>query len=171
MPFSVYPVYPASRSAPIHPKRSRCGIIKSVKRYLAIDPGDKRTGLAVGDDLLKIASPVDCLHASTLQSLLQAVARAIDDHCPDELVIGIPLNMDGAPGPAAEKARALARLLRQHTGIPVHEVDERLTSFAADQLMQQSGLTHKQKKARRDALAAAAILNDFLQRPGVPEMD
>lgn len=145
--------------------RPMAGIMATVKRYLAIDPGEKRTGLAVGDDLLKIASPVDVIHATGPEPLLRALAEAIDTHNPDELVIGIPLNMDGSPGPAAEKARALAQLLRQHTGLAVHEVDERLSSFAADQWMNQSGLTHKQKKARRDALAAAAILNDFLQGP------
>jgi putative Holliday junction resolvase len=133
-----------------------------MKRYLAIDPGEKRTGLAVGDDLLKIASPLGVIHADHPQALLEGIAGAITEHAPDELVIGIPLNMDGTAGPVAEKARALSMLLAKHTGLVVHEVDERLSSFAADEWMKQSGLTHKQKKARRDALAATAILRDFL---------
>jgi putative Holliday junction resolvase len=70
--------------------------------------------------------------------------------------------MDGSEGPAAKKARALAMMLHQHTGLQVHTFDERLTSYEADQRMSQSGLTRKQKKQRRDAIAAAAILSDFL---------
>lgn len=133
-------------------------------RYLAIDPGGKRTGLAVGDDLTKQSGPVGVIETSDPATLLREIKNAIDEHGPDELVIGVPLNMDDTAGPAAKKAQALAILLEQNTGLKVHCVDERLTTFAADDLMKQSGLTHKQKKARRDAIAAAAILNDFLAR-------
>lgn len=133
-------------------------------RYLAIDPGGKRTGLAVGDDLTGQAGPVGMIETSDPATLLREIRKAIDEHAPDALVIGVPLNMDDTVGPAAKKAQALAMLLEQNTGLKVHCVDERLTSFEADELMKQSGLTHKQKKARRDALAAAAILRDFLAR-------
>ncbi len=131
-------------------------------RYLAIDPGTRRTGLAVGDDQTGQAGPVGMIDTADPATLLREIRSAIDRHGPDELVIGIPLNMDDTAGPAAKKARALAMLLEQHTGLKVHCHDERLTSYAADELMKQSGLTHKQKKARRDAIAAAAILRDFL---------
>jgi len=132
-------------------------------RYLAIDPGDKRTGLAVGDDETRQAGPVGVIEAADPAALLRGIAGAIDEHDPDALVVGIPYNMDGTEGPRAKKAHALALLLQQNTGLKVHTVDERLTSFDADQRMQQTGYTHKQKKARRDALAAAAILRDFLE--------
>ncbi len=131
-------------------------------RYLAIDPGGKRTGLAVGDDLTGQAGPVGMIETSDPATLLSKIKNAIDEHGPDQLVIGIPLNMDGTIGPGAKKAQALAMLLEENTRLKVHCVDERLTSFAADDLMKQSGLTHKQKKTRRDALAATAILQDFL---------
>jgi len=133
-------------------------------RYLAIDPGDKRTGLAVGDDETGQAGPAGLITTSDPATLLRQIADAIEEHGPDALVIGIPLNMDGSAGPAAQKARALAMMLSDHTGLEVHEVDERLTSYEADQRMSQSGLTRKQKKQRRDAIAAAAILSDFLAR-------
>ena len=133
-------------------------------RYLAIDPGTKRTGLAVGDDETHQAGPVGVIETSDPPTLLRRIRDAIDEHGPDALVIGIPFNMDGSEGPQAKKARALAMLLRQHTALAVHEVDERLTSFEADDQMKQTGYTRKQKKARRDALAAAAILRDFLSR-------
>jgi putative Holliday junction resolvase len=70
--------------------------------------------------------------------------------------------MDGSEGPRARACREFARQLADRTGRTVHLVDERLTTAAADWSMSQSGLTHKQKKARRDAIAAAALLQGFL---------
>mgnify|MGYP006273685889 CR=1 FL=1 len=133
-------------------------------RYLAIDPGDRRTGLAIGDDDTGSAGPVDVLDARDADALVRGIKAAIDAYDAEALVIGLPLNMDGSTGPAAKKAEALARRLAAETGLAVHRVDERLTSYAADQQMAGSGLTRGGKKARRDALAAAVILQDFLNR-------
>jgi putative Holliday junction resolvase len=133
-------------------------------RYLAIDYGGKRTGLAVGDDLTRQAGPVGLIETSDNAELLRQLRERIDEFGPDALVIGVPYNMDGTAGPAAKKAEALAMLLEKATGLPVHRVDERLTSYDADERMKQTGLTRGQKKQRRDALAAAAILRDFLEQ-------
>jgi len=137
-------------------------------RFLSIDLGDKRTGLAAGDAVTRLASPLDVVELPLTgpdngQRLLDALARIIADERPDALVLGLPLNMDdGSEGPPAAKVRAYAYRLAQRTGLPVHFQDERLTTADADWSMAQSGLTRAQKKARRDALAAAAILRDFL---------
>ena len=131
-------------------------------RYLAIDPGDKRTGLAVGSDVTGLASPAGMIQASSEEQRLQGIAKAIEEQGPDALVVGLPVNMDGSEGPAAKRVRQLADVLHERFNLPVHLVDERLTSVAADEAMARTGLTHKQKKQRRDALAAAAILRDFL---------
>ena len=138
------------------------GVTITAMRYLAIDLGDKRTGLAMGDDLTRQAGPVDVIHASDPGQLLRAIRAAIEEHGPDALVVGVPYNIDGSTGSQAKKALALVALLEQATGLPVHPMDERLTTFQADDMLKQSGLTHKQKKERRDAIAAAAILRDFL---------
>lgn len=102
--------------------------------------------------------------------LLEAVARSVEDQLGDnprlhrgEVVIGVPLNMDGSVGQRVQIVRAFAARLRQRLGRDVHEQDERLTSAQANWDMAQSGLTHQQKKERRDALAAAAILSDYLE--------
>lgn len=131
-------------------------------RFLAIDLGQKRTGLAVGNDLTKLASPVDVIEAGGDEQRLAGVVRAIEEHGPDALVVGLPLNMDGSEGDAARQARRFGGQLQQRTGLAVHYVDERLTSAAADDRLARSGLTHGQKKARRDAVAAALILQTFL---------
>ncbi|MBK7404256.1 MAG: Holliday junction resolvase RuvX [Phycisphaerales bacterium] len=143
-------------------------------RYLCIDLGDKRTGLAVGDNMLRLASPVEVLEIprdrDRGRALMAALAHAIDEHLGpnDQLVIGLPLNMDGTEGPRAKLVRefglALADLARRR----LHFHDERLSSVQADWDMGQTGMTHKQKKQKRDALAAAAILRDFLNSQSSP---
>lgn len=143
-------------------------------RYLAIDLGDRRTGLAVGDSITGSTTPAGVLEVPLDRdggnSLLAALERAIEEHLgPGELVIGVPLNMDGTVGPRAQMVRAFAARLADRTKRVVHEQDERLTSVSADWTMAQSGLTHAQKKKRRDALAAAAILRDFLASRGNTE--
>ena len=132
-------------------------------RYLSIDLGDKRTGFAVGDDASGIVSPVDVIVTASPDERLRRLEEAVREHEPDALVLGVPFNMDGTAGPAAAKVRAVGAQLAERTGKKVFEMDERLTSAAADAQMAQTGLTHGQKKARRDALAAAAILRDFLE--------
>jgi putative Holliday junction resolvase len=131
-------------------------------RYLAIDPGEKRTGLAVGDDRTGIVSPLAIITTTARHELLRQIAKAVTAHAPDALVLGIALNMDGSKGPAAKKTRQLAGELAVHLGLKVHLFDERLTSYAAEGKLNQSGLTHQGKKKRRDALAAATLLEDFL---------
>ena len=131
-------------------------------RFLSIDLGDKRTGLAIGDDESGIVSPLDVIVTASPDERLRRLGKFIEEHEPDAVVLGVPFNMDGSAGPPALKARAVGQVLTQRFGVEVHEMDERLTSAAADAQMAQTGLTHGQKKARRDALAAAAILRDFL---------
>lgn len=144
-------------------------------RYLAIDLGDKRTGLALGDAVMKIASPVGVIEVPIDRrdgaDLLDAIARACEEQLgpSGELVMGLPLNMDGSEGPRAKLVRAFAARVSEKTGRAVHLQDERRTSRRADERMAQSGLTRGQKKARRDAIAAAGFLQDFLDalsRPG-----
>ena len=133
--------------------------------YLAIDLGDKRTGLATGDDETGLASPLRTIEIPSKDTdrLTGEIRKAIESAGANALVIGIPFDMHtGDAGPQAKKCLAFATHLREATGLDVHEVDERLTSAEADWQMAGSGLTHKQKKARRDSLAAANILRAFL---------
>lgn len=135
-------------------------------RFLAIDVGGKRTGLATGDAITGMAMPVEVLHIARGPELLHAIERAVREHAPDAIVMGLPLNMDGTEGPAVREARSFAEQVQQRCGKAVHLQDERLTSFEADQRMARSGRTHGEKRELRDALAAATLLEDFLrQRP------
>ena len=133
-------------------------------RFLAIDLGDKRTGIAVGDDELALAHPVTVLEIPIGPQLIAAIVSLIEEHGVDELVIGLPLNMDGTPGQRVSITKTFAKELQEAISLPTHFQDERLTSSSAEETLSQSGKTHKQKKKMRDALAAAEILHDFLQR-------
>lgn len=137
-------------------------------RFLAIDLGDVRTGLAVGDDVTGLVGPAGRVQVSIDQqdggALIEALARAVDEHLGphDSVVVGLPINMDSTEGPRARLVRAFAARLGQRIDQPIIFQDERLTTAQADWTMGGSGLTHKQRKRRRDALAACAILGDYL---------
>ena len=131
-------------------------------RYLAVDLGDRRTGLAIGDDELKMAQPVCVLEVSMGPRLIDEILTSLRDQDAQALVIGLPLNMDGTAGGRVDITNTFVDQLRQKTDVPIYLQDERLTSVAAEEHLSQSGKTHKQKKKLRDALAAAEILNDFL---------
>lgn len=139
-------------------------------RYLSLDIGDKRTGLALGDRQTGLVSPLGVVEAPVNadggEVWLREMAQRVHDQIGvrDALVVGLPLNMDDTEGPQAERVRALATRLGGRTGHPVHFQDERLTSADADWQMARSGMTHGEKKQRRDALAAATILRDFFAR-------
>lgn len=107
-------------------------------------------------------------------ALLEAIARVAVEQLgedpkrePGELIMGLPLNMDGTEGPRAKIVRSFGDRLALRTGRAIHMQDERLTSADADWQMAGTGMTHKQKKEKRDSLAAAAILSDFLESRGV----
>jgi len=131
-------------------------------RYLALDLGGKRTGLAVGDDDTFIISPIGRVEHANETHFIEQLPKVIREHEPDAIVVGLPLNMDGTEGPQAKKVIALAKLIEQQTKLAVHLFDERLTSFEADGMMGPMELTRAGKKLRRDALAAVTILCDFM---------
>ena len=131
-------------------------------RYLAIDLGAKRTGLAAGDDVVGLVQPVEVVQVPRGPALMDALAKAIERHGPDALVVGLPLNMDGTEGAGAKDAREFGAAIGARAALPVHFHDERLSSFEADERMARSGRTHREKKELRDALAACAILEAFL---------
>jgi len=143
-------------------------------RIFAIDLGDQRTGLALADDITGIASPGGLLEIPIERdgghALLCSIYKEFNHQAgglDTEILIGLPLNMDGTEGGRAELVRKFAQRIANLTGRTIVLVDERRTSLAADEQMARSGLTHKQKKRRRDAIAAAAIARSYLQDPDV----
>ncbi len=132
-------------------------------RYLGIDLGSKRIGLALGD-AKGLVMPLKVLTAgASMERNAHLVLEVADEYGADELVIGLPLNMDDTEGPQAKLSRQLAEAIHKLGGPPVHLHDERLSSHAADEKLRERDLTREQKKTRQDALAAQCILQSFLQ--------
>jgi putative Holliday junction resolvase len=130
------------------------------RRILAIDAGGRRVGVAVSDEMHLIASPVktvDMRHGGWDELL-----TIIQGYDPELVVIGLPTGMSGREGPQATAVRRFAEKLREATGRKIRFHDERLTSFMAEQALIESGRKPKQRKQRIDAVAAALILQSYL---------
>ena len=129
-------------------------------KFLCIDLGDKRTGLAVCDSDEILASPLTVLEGQ--KNLQDEIVKIAQEHQAEGLVFGLALNMDGSEGERAVKIRDFAEKIKGKTDLPVFFQDERLSSFAAGQKLSRTGLTHKGKKYKIDAIAAAEILKEFI---------
>jgi putative holliday junction resolvase len=139
------------------------------RRFLGIDHGTRRVGLASGDEL-GLASPLPALTQATPAQRWQALSELIRQRRITDLVLGHPLNMDDTVGPKAKEVEAFAEELRTAFGLPVHLVDERLTSHEAE-----SAIPPAQRRAIRerglvDSRAAALILQDFLDQHFPPPL-
>lgn len=130
-------------------------------RYLAIDYGTKRTGLAICDQNETVASPLTVISGHS--KLAEKIAEVIRAENVGAIVVGLPLNMDNSQGPQAKLVLDFAQKLKAGLNIPVHFQDERLSSFAADEKLAPAELPRKKKRKLRDAVAAAEILEEFLE--------
>ncbi len=136
-------------------------------RTLAVDLGARRVGLAMSDEGGRFATPFDALVVSSVEQALGPILALIEREAVARVIVGLPLNMDESIGPAAMKFLQWGRDLESRAGIPVLFVDERLSSFAAEQSLidrKRGGekITRKRKKERLDALAAAGFLQAYL---------
>jgi putative Holliday junction resolvase len=133
-------------------------------RLLALDLGQKRVGLAVSDELCITVRPLEALHRTNWKQLLRAVRLVLESFDARALVIGLPLSLDGAEGPAAKEARRLARNFELSLDMPVYLQDERLTSKEAEAELRAAGLQTDDLKTQVDSEAAAIILRDFIEK-------
>ncbi|MCS6817462.1 MAG: Holliday junction resolvase RuvX [Blastocatellia bacterium] len=129
-------------------------------RILAVDPGTRRIGLALCDELGISVRPLVTLVARGVERDARAIAEVARAHQVQGIVVGWPLNMDGTVGPAARRAEKLARRLRALAGVPISLWDERLTSIEAEALLRERG--ERPTPERVDQVAACVILQDFL---------
>ncbi len=133
-------------------------------RYLGIDFGTKRIGVAVSDELGLTAQPLPTLEPSTDEAAVRAIRGLMDQYGVLEIVMGLPKNMNGTLGPSAERALAFARRLEESVPVKVTMWDERLTSMAAERLLIEADLSRAKRKRHVDQMAAALILQGFLDR-------
>ena len=131
-------------------------------RIMALDVGGRRIGVALSDSTRVLASPLTTLRAEPRARALAEIAALVARHEVAEVVVGLPLTLNGEIGPQAQLIQAFAEELRHALPAPIHLFDERLTSVAAERMMQDLGIKPERRKARIDEVAASIILQDFL---------
>lgn len=149
---------------------------------LSIDYGRERMGLAIADANLKMAQPLSTLERINRNEDMRRLRELVREHAVKQVVVGLPLKLDGTRGEMAEEAERFARRVQKQMGVPVELVDERLTSWEAERLLEEtqgrflhaekSGGSGKRKKTQEratvDAVAAAVILKEYLERQEQP---
>ena len=132
--------------------------------FLGIDYGTKRMGLAWADDL-GIALPLKAIRGTDSDACLNELSKEIKERKIDQIVIGYPLHMDGRKGKRTEEVDQFVKILKASFALPIHRVDERLTSHAAEEALGKNAKSKKTLKSGKvDATAASLILKDFLSR-------
>jgi putative Holliday junction resolvase len=138
--------------------------IPATGRILAVDWGERRFGLALSDETQLIASPLTTLTRRAGKRFpMPAFITLVTEHRPVGLVVGLPLTGSGAEGQWGSEVRALASLLGARTYLPVELVDERMTTARALAAIKEQGGSTRGRKGDVDALAAAVLLQHFLE--------
>jgi putative holliday junction resolvase len=154
-------------------------------KILAIDYGRKKIGLALADSQARIAEPHDTLERVNRNEDMRRLREFARDHHVKQIVVGLPLRLDGTPGEMADEATRFAERLRKQLNVPVELVDERLTSWEAERILEEElgrRITHtethlgRQKSPRAsdgkysaDAVAAMVILREYLAKTSIPK--
>ena len=134
-------------------------------RILGLDYGSKTVGTAVSDGLgltAQALSTIERKEENKLRKTLREIEALIAEYHAEQIVLGLPLNMDGSVSERAEKTLEFKEMLEKRTGLPVILQDERLTTFAADEILAESGVPKKDRKKVIDSVAAGLILEDYL---------
>jgi len=131
-------------------------------RFLGIDHGTRRIGLAYGDEI-GVATPLPAIASEDPSRQWKEIAAILKKRRITEVVVGHPLNMDGSSGPKALQVEAFARRLRAEFNLPVHLVDERLTSYEAESTIPPSKRRAVRRSGLIDSRAATIILQDYLE--------
>lgn len=133
-----------------------------MKKILAVDYGDARTGIAISDLLCSIVGSTTVIHSRNSSKTLEEVVRLVIEHDVGKIVVGLPKNMDGTEGTRAELCRDFARRLELATGLEVALWDERRTTVEAHNILSQHNYHGKKRKETVDAVAASLILEGYL---------
>ena len=133
-----------------------------ITRSLGLDIGDKRIGVALSDAESILASPFTIINCQGDIADVEAITSIISQQQVKQVIVGLPRLMDGSLGKQAEKVKAFTQKLCSHTEVPVEFRDERLTTVSAKRLMRAANTKKTKSKAKYDAIAAALILQGYL---------
>jgi len=135
-----------------------------MKRVLAIDFGRARTGLAISDELGLLAHPLETVKSANMKAVVQRIAILVREKNIECVVVGLPRNMDGSHGGAAEAVLAFVEKLRAQLSVPVVTWDERLTTVAANRALRDAGRSTRSTRGCVDQVAAQMILQGYLDQ-------
>ncbi len=133
-----------------------------MERFISLDIGDKRIGVAVSDPFNSYALPVKTVFRKNLKTDLAEIEKIVKEKFATKIVCGVPVNFDGTPSVQTEKAKFFIEKLKERTGLEIIEVDERCTTIEAEEVLIEQGFSRKERKNFVDSLAATTILESFL---------
>lgn len=131
-------------------------------KLMGLDYGDRRIGVAVSDDLGWTAQGVEVIDRQRESSELQRIAKLVEQYAVEEIVVGLPKNMNGTIGPRGEICMSFAEELRTGLNLPVHLWDERLTTVSAQRTLIEADVSRKKRKGVVDKVAAVLILQNYM---------
>ncbi len=131
-------------------------------RILALDHGSRRIGVAVSDELKVIAQPLEYIPAEPFAAFLTRLQELLQEKEVELILVGLPQNMDGSLGPAAQKVQEFVVALKSNVAVPITTWDERLTSVQANRLLIQGNVRREKRKEKVDKMAAAILLQSYL---------
>ena len=135
-------------------------------RILALDHGTKRIGVAVSDETKTIAQPLAYIPAEPFADFLARLEKLLVEKEIDLVLVGLPRSLDGSYGPSAQKVEAFVAVLRTAITVPIKTWDERLTSAQANRILIQGNVRRDQRKEKVDKMAAAILLQSYLDGIG-----
>jgi putative Holliday junction resolvase len=135
-------------------------------RILALDPGSKRIGIAISDELKVIAQPLEFVAVQPLADFFARLQEIVREKEVEMILVGLPRNMDGSYGPAAAKVQEFVAALKEAVPVPIKTWDERLTSAQANRVLLQANVRRQQRKQIVDKMAAAILLQSYLDSVG-----
>jgi putative Holliday junction resolvase len=133
---------------------------------MGLDYGDKTVGVAVTDGLMLTAQPVTTItreRSNKLRKTFQSIEALIEEYSVEKIVVGMPYNMDDTEGERTEKTRSFIEELSRRTGLEIVEMDERLTTVEADEILDEMGVPASERKKYIDKIAATIILESYMK--------
>jgi putative Holliday junction resolvase len=131
-------------------------------RILAIDLGERRTGVAVSDPTGLLATPLTVIESVGPRRDVERILELAREQGAERIVVGVPISLDGSAGAQAQQARTFAERLAAAGDVPVVTWDERLTTVVAERRMREAGASSRRRREQRDAAAAAVLLESYL---------
>lgn len=138
-------------------------------RILALDHGTRRIGVAISDEMKMIATPLEYIPAEPFADAVARLSEIVREKEVEMILIGMPRNMDGTYGPAAQKVKDFVASLQQHISTPIKLWDERLTTVQAHRMLIQGNVRREQRKEKVDKTAAAILLQSYLDSRAVSD--